>query len=78
MAKVREHRFRKDGTSWQPAGRITANVSRLLFKSLKLVPMHLTGVALISVMYGVYKAVYTLFTVRLFNELDAGPAPKRS
>ena len=71
MAKVREHRFRKDGTPWQPAGRITANVSRLLFKSLKLVPMHLIGVALISVMYGVYKAVYTLFTVRLFNELDA-------
>ena len=77
MAKVREHRFRKDGTPWQPAGRITANVSRLLFKSLKLVPMHLTGVALISVMYGVYKAVYTLFTVRLFNELDAGTGAEK-
>ncbi len=77
MAKMREHRFRKDGTPWQPAGRITANVSRLLFKSLKLVPMHLTGVALISVMYGVYKAVYTLFTVRLFNELDAGTGAEK-
>lgn len=58
----------------QPLGRIVRNCFRMMVKIARIAPVYFVGVLLEGLLWGVMNSVSAVFTLRLFNALDAGSA----